>query len=201
MGGNRCLRPAGTSRPPGKGSPGCGPSKPAADAAGSGSPAAPRPAVVIAVVAGITLAVTGSSGAAGGAPPEFSLAPLSTLGALQPAPAPGPTGSEGVPVPAAAPLADTAATAAGQPVDQISCQASEQTLFTSTPTWPSSSTARHGRYLRGSASRARSPSKPRTARLSPPGTCFLLAAHPCRRRHHPHRVPGPADLYPRRLLR
>jgi len=80
-------------------------------------------------VAGITLAVTGSSGAAGGAPPEFSLAPLSTLGALQPAPAPGPTGSEGVPVPAAAPLADTAATAAGQPVDQISCQASEQTLF------------------------------------------------------------------------
>ena len=86
-------------------------------------------AVVIAVVAGITLAVTGSSGAAGGAPPEVSLAPLSTLGALQPAPVPGPTGSEGVPVPAAAPLADTAATAAGQPVDQISCQTSEQTLF------------------------------------------------------------------------
>ena len=86
-------------------------------------------AVVIAVVAGITLAVTGSSGAAGGAPPGFSLAPLSTLGALQPAQAPGPTGSEGVPVPAAAPLAGTAAAAAGQPVDQISCQASEQTLF------------------------------------------------------------------------
>ena len=86
-------------------------------------------AMVIAVVAGITLAVTGSSGAAGGAPPGLSLAPLSTLGALQPAPAPGPTGSEGVPVPAAAPLAGTAAAAAGQPVDQINCQASEQTLF------------------------------------------------------------------------
>ena len=86
-------------------------------------------AVVVAVVAGITLAVTGSSGAAGGAPPGLSFAPLSTLGALRPAPAPGPTGSESVPVPAAAPLAGTAATAAGQPVDQISCQTSEQTLF------------------------------------------------------------------------
>ena len=86
-------------------------------------------AVVIAVVAGITLAVTGSSGAAGGAPPGPNLAPLSTLGALRPAPAPGSTGSEGVPVPAAAPLAGAVATAAGQPVDQISCQTSEQTLF------------------------------------------------------------------------
>ena len=86
-------------------------------------------AVVIAVVAGITLAVTGSSGAAGGAPPGLSLAPLSTLGALQPAPAPGVTGPEGVPVPAAAPLARTATAATGQPVDQISCQTGEQTLF------------------------------------------------------------------------
>jgi len=85
--------------------------------------------VVVAVVAGITLAVAGSSGAAGGAPPGLSLAPLSTLGALRPAPAPGPTGSEGVPVSSAAPLAAIAATAAGQPVDQISCQTSEQTLF------------------------------------------------------------------------
>ena len=87
-------------------------------------------AVVIAVVAGITLAVTGGgSGATSLATSGLSLAPLSTLGALQPAPGPGATGSEGVPVPAAAPLADTAAAAAGQPVDQISCQASEQTLF------------------------------------------------------------------------
>ena len=85
--------------------------------------------MVIAVVAAITLAVTGGSGAAGGAPSGLSLAPLSTLGALQPAPAPGSTGSEGVPVPAAAPLAGTAAAATGQPVDQISCQTSEQTLF------------------------------------------------------------------------
>jgi hypothetical protein len=84
---------------------------------------------VIAVAAAIALAVTGSSGAAGGAPPGLSLAPLSTLGALQPAPAPGATGSEDVPVPAAAPLAGLAAAATGQPVDQISCQTGEQTLF------------------------------------------------------------------------
>jgi hypothetical protein len=86
-------------------------------------------ATVIGVAAAIVLAVTGSSGAAGGAPSGLSLAPLSTLGVLQPAPAPGATGPEGVPVPAAAPLAGTATAATGQPVDQISCQTGEQTLF------------------------------------------------------------------------
>jgi hypothetical protein len=79
--------------------------------------------VVIAAVVGITLAVTGSSG--GGLP----LAPLSTLGTLQPAPAAGPIGSEGVPVPAGPALADTSTAATGQPVDGISCQTGEQTVF------------------------------------------------------------------------
>jgi hypothetical protein len=66
-------------------------------------------AAVIAVVAGITLAVTsGGSAATSLAPSGLNLAPLSTLGALWPAPAPGETGSEGVPVPAAAPLAGLA---------------------------------------------------------------------------------------------
>jgi hypothetical protein len=83
--------------------------------------------VVIAAAVGITLAVTG--GSSGGPGTALSLAPLSTLGSLQTAPAPGPAGPEGVPVPAAAPLAGTATAAAGQPVDGISCQASEQTLF------------------------------------------------------------------------
>ena len=87
-------------------------------------------AVVIAVVAGIILALTGGgSGTVSGATPGLSLASLSTLGALQPAPAPGATGPEGVPVPAAAPLAGLAMAATGRPVDQISCQTSEQTLF------------------------------------------------------------------------
>jgi hypothetical protein len=79
--------------------------------------------VVIAAVVGITLAVTGSSG--GGLP----LAPLSTLGTLQPAPAAGPIGSESVPVPAGPALADTSTAATGQPVDGISCQTGEQTVF------------------------------------------------------------------------
>ena len=86
-------------------------------------------AAVIAAVTAILLAVTGSSGAAAGAPSGLSLAPLSTLGGLQPAPALGANGSEDVPVPAAASLAGTATAATGQPVDQISCQTGEQTLF------------------------------------------------------------------------
>jgi len=81
--------------------------------------------VVIAAVIAITLAVTGGSSGGGGLP----LAPLSTLGTLQPAPAAGPAGPEGVPVPAGPALADTSNGATGQPVDGISCQTSEQTLF------------------------------------------------------------------------
>jgi hypothetical protein len=65
--------------------------------------------VVAAAAVGITLAVTGRS----------SGSPRS----------PGAFGSEGVPVPGAAALAGTAASATGQPVDGISCQTSEQTIF------------------------------------------------------------------------
>jgi hypothetical protein len=87
-------------------------------------------AVVAAAGAGITLAVTGSGlhGAAGGSP-QLKLASLSTLGTLRPAPPPGPAGPEGVPIPSAAPLASTATITAGQRVDGISCQSSEQTIF------------------------------------------------------------------------
>jgi hypothetical protein len=81
--------------------------------------------IVIGAAVGITLAVTGSSNAT----PKLSLAPLSTLGTLKPAPSPGPLGPEGVPVPASAALASTATAATGQPVDGISCQAGEQTVF------------------------------------------------------------------------
>ena len=84
-------------------------------------------AVAVLTAVGISLAVAANGdgpGAAGGAP-KLKLAALSTLGTLQPAPSPGPPGSEGVPVPDAAPLAGLAAGAAGQDVDGISCQASE----------------------------------------------------------------------------
>jgi hypothetical protein len=89
--------------------------------------------IIIAAVVGITLAFTAgspkASPAGGVATPKLQLAALSTLGTLKPAPAPGPLGPEGVPVPAALPLAGPATAATGQPVDGISCQTSEQTLF------------------------------------------------------------------------
>jgi hypothetical protein len=93
--------------------------------------------VIIAIVA-IILAVMstggGSTTAAGGTTatggtPRLKLAPLSTLGTLEPAPSPGPTGPEGVPIPAGAQLASTAAGATGSKVDGISCQTAEQTIF------------------------------------------------------------------------
>ena len=82
--------------------------------------------VVIALVVGITLAVSGGGATATSSP---NLAPLSSLGALGPAPAAGPQGPEQVPAPSAAALAGTATAVTGQPKDGISCQSSEQTLF------------------------------------------------------------------------
>jgi len=84
-------------------------------------------AVAIAAL-GITLAVTRSGGSAGGTP-KLKLAALSTLGTLKPAPAPGPSGPEGIPIPGAAPLAGTATAVTGKDVDGISCQTNEQTIF------------------------------------------------------------------------
>lgn len=84
-------------------------------------------AVVIAAgtAAGITLGVTGNGTGTGG----LDLVSLTTLGTLRPAPPPGSTGPEGVPVPSAPPLASLASITSGQSVDGISCQTSEQTLF------------------------------------------------------------------------
>ena len=90
-------------------------------------------AAVAGAAIGITLSATsGAAGAAGTSTAGTSVqavAPLRTLGALGPAPAAGPLGPEGVPVPAASPLAGLRAAATGQPMDGISCEASEQTLF------------------------------------------------------------------------
>lgn len=89
--------------------------------------------LVIAAITGIALAVTSSSGnpatATSGGTPKLKLTALSTLGALHPAPAAGPTGPEGVPVPAAAPLAAATAGANGGKTDGISCQTGEQSIF------------------------------------------------------------------------
>jgi hypothetical protein len=90
--------------------------------------------VVAAAGIGIGFGVSGSGrGPAGatasGGTSTASYRPLSSLGPLTTAPPPGPLGPESVPVPAAAALAGTSAATAGQAIDQISCQASEQTLF------------------------------------------------------------------------
>ena len=85
--------------------------------------------VVIGAAVGISLAVTGGGSAAAGGPPRLHLAALSSLGTLQPAPAPGPAGPEGVPVPGAPQLAGTRTAVTGKNVDGISCQTSEQTVF------------------------------------------------------------------------
>jgi hypothetical protein len=81
--------------------------------------------VVAAAAVAIALAVT----AGGNGTPGLKLASLSTLGPLRAAPSAGSAGAEGVPVPAAPPLAGTAASASGQKVDGIGCQSSEQSLF------------------------------------------------------------------------
>jgi hypothetical protein len=78
---------------------------------------------------GITFAVSSGGPDATASAPPLTLAPLITLGTLSPAPSAGALGSEGVPVPKAAPLASTATAVTGQPVDGIGCQTSEQTLF------------------------------------------------------------------------
>jgi hypothetical protein len=84
-------------------------------------------AVVVAAVVGLTVGLSGGGDASN--PPGVRLAPLHTLGTLQPAPAPGPQGPEGVPIPRAAPLAGIATAATGQTVDGIGCSAGEQTVF------------------------------------------------------------------------
>ena len=84
--------------------------------------------IVAAAAIGGTLGFSGG-GAKASSTPQLKLAPLSTLGALRPAPSPGPNGSEGVPVPGATPLAGTAAATAGQSIDAIGCQTNEQTVF------------------------------------------------------------------------
>lgn len=70
------------------------------------------------------VAGTGAAGSAAG-----STEPLSVLGTLTAAPAPGPLGPEKVPVPSAPVLAAPSVATAGQTIDGIGCSTSEQTLF------------------------------------------------------------------------
>ena len=90
--------------------------------------------VVAGAGTGIGVAVSSAGTGAPSAPntggtPELKLGSLASLGTLQPPGSPGPAGPEGVPIPAAPGLAGTTSEAAGQSVDGISCDTSEQTLF------------------------------------------------------------------------
>ena len=86
-------------------------------------------AAAVAVSAGITLAAVSGGSATTGSERTMKLAAPGMLGPLRPAPAPGADSYEGVPVPDAAPLAGTAAIAAGQAVDGIGCESHEHALF------------------------------------------------------------------------
>jgi hypothetical protein len=91
-------------------------------------------AVVVVAGAGIGIGL-GMSGSSAGSTPVASTSgtasygPLSSLGTLTAAPAPGSTGPENVPIPSAPMLAGTSAATAGQAIDGIGCQTSEQTVF------------------------------------------------------------------------
>lgn len=79
---------------------------------------------------GIGLGLSGSSPAsASGTAAGGSYSSLSSLGTLTSAPSPGPMGPEQVPIPNAPALAGPSPATAGQAIDGISCQTSEQTVF------------------------------------------------------------------------
>jgi hypothetical protein len=86
-------------------------------------------AVLAATGLGLGLGLSGPGSGAAQADGTASYAPLSSLGTLTAAPAAGTTGPEKVPVPSAAALAGTSAATAGQAIDGIGCQTSEQTIF------------------------------------------------------------------------
>lgn len=78
---------------------------------------------------GLGLGLSGSNSASASASASASYGPLSSLGALTAAPSPGAPGPEQVPVPSGSALAGTSAATAGQTIDGIGCDTSEQTLF------------------------------------------------------------------------
>jgi len=84
-------------------------------------------AAVIVAGAGLGIGLGLSGSAASSLPGTYRS--LSSLGPLAAAPAPGATGPENVPIPAAPALAGTSSATAGQAIDGIGCNTSEQTLF------------------------------------------------------------------------
>lgn len=93
----------------------------------------PSRRAMIGIAAGIAAFTTTAvlalirNGGAGSAP--LPLSALPRLGKLDPSPAAGPLGPEGVPIPQSRPLAPPRLLGNGQQIDGITCQAGEQVLF------------------------------------------------------------------------
>jgi hypothetical protein len=88
--------------------------------------------VVVALGIALPLALISSGGGSGGTETTSvseHVAPLSTLGHLEPAPPLGPAGPEGPPLETGPNLAPTGSPSPGQTVDGISCESSEQVTF------------------------------------------------------------------------
>jgi hypothetical protein len=88
-------------------------------------------AVVVLAIAGGLAAIGGGANQTGHAPavPPSELAPLASIGKLNPANVPASVGPEDVPVPNAAQLAGNTSRSTGRVVDGIPCQGGEQVLF------------------------------------------------------------------------
>jgi hypothetical protein len=84
---------------------------------------------VAALAAGLVLWQTAKGSGQAASMSSLPLAPISSLRSLSPSPNPGPLGPEGVPIPAAHPLARADAPAPGEIVDRISAAAAEQLAF------------------------------------------------------------------------
>jgi hypothetical protein len=90
--------------------------------------------VVAGVGLGLGLGLSGSGSGSGSGPGAGSgtaapLGPLSSLGTLTAAPAPGALGPEQVPIPSVPALAPPTTATAGQAIDGVGCETSEQTVF------------------------------------------------------------------------
>jgi hypothetical protein len=92
--------------------------------------ALPRKWLIAGAVLVVALAIgLGVGLSRGGHAGSLPLLPLARLGRLQTAPAPGPLGPEGVPVPNAPRLAGPGSIAVGATIDGIECQSAEQVVY------------------------------------------------------------------------
>jgi hypothetical protein len=91
-------------------------------------------AVVAAAIVVVLVALSGSGSGnknnGGLGSPKVATVPIKTLGDVHPAPASGPLGPEGIPIPKGAPLlASAASMATGKTVDGIQCNAGEKLVY------------------------------------------------------------------------